>query len=162
MTAGASTAEHAFEAVLYPNPALSDRAFWLFMALTGAVTVAMASLFVSLGAWPVGGFFGLDLLLLWLAFRAARRNARWQEWVRVDAGAVTVRRVAPDGRTAEWQFEPSWVQIHFDEPPQPHSLVVLSSHGRRIALGSFLTPEERREFAQALSDALRRFRRPLF
>lgn len=158
--AGASTAVEPFEAVLYPNPALSSRAYAMFMALAVLVTAALVTLFVSMGAWPVGGFFGLDLLLLYLAFRAARRNARRFEWVRVDQQAVTVRRVGPDGRATEWRFDPCWVRVHLDEPPGPHSLVVLASHGRRLALGSFLTPEERREFAQALGQVLQRLRAP--
>jgi uncharacterized membrane protein len=160
--AGASTAPEPFEAFLYPNPALSDRGYALFMTLAAAATAAIGGLFVAVGAWPVGGFFGLDLFLLWIAFRAARRNARRYEWVRVDRGDVRVRRVGPDGRAAEWRFEPFWVRVHFDEPPTPHSLVVLASHGRRIALGGFLTPEERREFASALRAAIERVRHPTF
>lgn len=151
-----------FEAVLYPNPPLGDRGYAVFMAVAAAVTATVGGLFVSMGAWPVGGFFGLDLLLLWIAFRAARRNARRYEWVRVDRSDVRVRRVGPDGRAAEWRFEPCWVRVHFDEPPTPHSLVVLASHGRRIALGGFLTPEERREFASALRAAIERVRHPAF
>ncbi len=177
-----------FEAVLYPNPPLGDRGYAVFMAAAAAVTATVGGLCVSMGAWPVGGFcglylllpgmllsqcylrprrffhsfFGLDLLLLWIAFRAARRNARRYEWVRVDRSDVRVRRVGPDGRAAEWRFEPCWVRVHFDEPPTPHSLVVLASHGRRIALGGFLTPEERREFASALRAAIERVRHPAF
>lgn len=157
---GPSRAIEPFEAVLYPNPPLSERGYALFMALAVVMTVGLGGLFVAMGAWPIGGFFGLDLLLLWLAFRSVRRNARRYEWVRVDSSDVKVRRVDPDGRAAEWRFEPCWVRVHLDEPPTPNSLVILASHGRRVALGGFLTPEERREFAAALRAALDRVRHP--
>lgn len=160
MTAGASTAPEPFEAFLYPNPALSDRGFAIFMALAVLVTVIVGGLFVAAGAWPIGGFFGLDLLLLYLAFRAARRNARRYEWVRVEPRRLLVRRVGPDGRAAEWRFEPCWVRVHFDEPPRPDSPVVISSHGRRLGLGLFLTPDERRDFAATLRAAVERVRQP--
>lgn len=162
MTAGASTAPAPFEAFLYPNPALSDRGFAVFMGIAGFATLCLGGFFVAVGAWPIGGFFGLDFLLLYLAFRAARRNARRYEWVRVEPRELVVRRVGPDGRAAEWRFEPFWVRVHFDEPPRPDSPVVISSHGRRLGLGLFLTPDERREFAATLRAALERARQPRF
>lgn len=161
MTAGASETAERFEAVLYPNPPLSDRGFLLFVVATAFVAVVMAALFVSAGAWPVGAFFGLDLLLLYLAFWSVRRGARRREWIRVDRRDVRVGRVGPGGEFAEWRFEPCWLRVHFDEPPRPDSLVVLSSHGRSLRLGSFLTPDERREFARQLRAALDRVRHPV-
>ena len=59
---------------------------------------------------------------------------------------------------ADWRFEPYWVRVHMDDPPRRDSLLTLASHGRRLAIGLFLTPEERLDVARALQSALRRYR----
>ena len=45
-----------------------------------------------------------------------------------------------------------------DEPPEHDSPLLLSSHGRSLAIGRFLTVEERAELARALREALARWR----
>ncbi len=149
----------SFEAVLYPNPPLSRTGFLLFMSAFAAASVCAAIPFLLMGAWPVSGFFGLDLLLVYIAFRVARRAARRRELVRLDAQGLHVCRIDPDGRTRCWRFEPYWVRVEMDEPPLPGSLVTLASHGRRLRIGAFLTPEERLDLARALREALNRYRR---
>jgi uncharacterized membrane protein len=45
-----------------------------------------------------------------------------------------------------------------DDPPRRDSLLTLVSHGRRLVIGLFLTPQERLELAHALQRALHRYR----
>ncbi len=149
----------SFEAVLYPNPPLSRLGFLLFMSVFAAASICAAIPFTLMGAWPVSGFFGLDLLLVYIAFRVVRRAARRRELVRLDAQGLHVYRIDPDGRSRCWRFEPYWVRVEMDEPPHPGSLVTLASHGRRLRIGAFLTPEERLDLARALREALNRYRR---
>jgi len=144
-----------FDAVLYPHRSLPPAGFALLMAGVVTVSAAIGAGFVLIGAWPVTGFFGLDVLLLFLAFRWNYRQGRRAEFVRLDQAGLTVRRVEPDGRAQEWRFEPYWVQVRFDDPPRYDSQLVLSSHGARLVLGAFLTVDERHEVARALKAALR-------
>ncbi len=149
----------AFEAVLYPNPPLGHRGFLVLAAAVLAVSAVMAVVFAGMGAWPVSGFFGLDAVALLVAFQISRRAARRHELVRVDPrDGLLVRRVEPSGRCREWRFEPYWVRVELDRsrPGGPH--LVLASHGRRLAIGQFLTPEERAEFAAVLEGVLARYR----
>ena len=111
-----------------------------------------------LGAWPVVGFLGLDVLLLYLAFRVVRRRARCREHIRLDASGLHVRRVEADGSAREWRFEPYWVQVRMDDPPRRDSWLTLTSHGLSLRVGSFLSPAERLALAQALRAALRQYR----
>jgi uncharacterized membrane protein len=148
----------AFEAVLYPNQPVGRAGFIAVMLGVSTVSAAMSAGFVLIGAWPVSGFLGLDVLLLYLAFRAARRAARRRELIRLDASGLHVRRIEPDGATADWRFEPYWVRVHMDDPPRRDSLLTLASHGRRLVIGLFLTPEERLTLARSLESALRRYR----
>jgi uncharacterized membrane protein len=103
-----------FDAVLTAQRSLSRDGFLLLMALLGGVCGALGFAFLLMGAWPVVGFLGLDVVLVWVAFRLSYR-----------AGRLTER------------LEPS-----------EDSLTV----------GSFLSVPERRDVAEALSDALRRLR----
>ncbi len=158
MTAMAAQQSSPFEAVLYPNPPLGAVGFLLFMAVLGTVSFCIAAMFVAMGAWPVSGFFGLDFVLVGLAFHSVRRTARRREFVRLGERKLEVERVEPNGRRQSWSFEPYWVQVEIDDPPRTDSPLILRSHGRGISIGSFLTPQERLEFAQALRSALRRHR----
>jgi uncharacterized membrane protein len=149
-----------FDAILYPHRSLPPLGFALLMSAVVAVSAGIGAGFVLIGAWPVTGFFGLDVLLLFLAFRWNYRQARRAELIRLDRDGLTVRRVEPDGRQREWRFEPYWVRVGFDEPPRYDSELTLSSHGQHLVLGAFLTVPERYELARALKAALRAHRSP--
>ncbi|HYB09280.1 MAG TPA: DUF2244 domain-containing protein [Alphaproteobacteria bacterium] len=147
-----------FDAVLTPHRSLSPHGFWILMALICAASFLAGIFFVLHGAWPVTGFFGLDVLLLYIAFKASYRSARLRETVKLSAEALVVERVGLSGRRSSWTFQPYWLRIEIDDPPDHGSQLTLSSHGRSLAIGSFLSPEERLEVAQALRAALLRWR----
>jgi uncharacterized membrane protein len=46
------------------------------------------------------------------------------------------------------------VRITIDDPPRPDSQLILSSHGRSLVVGAFLSPEERLEVGKALRAVL--------
>jgi uncharacterized membrane protein len=143
-----------FDAVLYPNRSLGSAGFHLLMAAIVLVSGAIGAGFVLAGAWPVTGFLGLDVLLLYLAFRWNYRQARRAEFIRLDQDGLSVRRIGPDGQAREWRLEPYWARVAIDDPPRPDSPLVLSSRGDRLAIGAFLTLPERLELAEALRAAL--------
>jgi uncharacterized membrane protein len=143
-----------FHAVLYPNRSLGRLGFYALMSAIVLVSAGVGAGFVLVGAWPVTGFLGLDVLLLYLAFRWNYRAGRCAELVCLDRDGLCVRRVKPDGGIREWRFEPHWVRVSIDDPPRHDSQLVLRSHGRALAIGSFLTAEERAEVAKALRAAL--------
>jgi uncharacterized membrane protein len=150
-----------FDAVLHPHRSLSPRGFGILMGCVGAVTLGLGGAFYLIGAWPIFGLLGLDLLLLWIAFRINYRAARMYERVRLTEAELTVQRVDHRGRASAWRFQPYWLRVSMDEPPEHDSQVLLSSHGRRLVVGSFLSPEERADFARALGAALARARGPV-
>jgi uncharacterized membrane protein len=148
-----------FDAVLEPHRSLSRAGFILLMLALGGVSFIAGIAFLVIGAWPVFGFLGLDVLLIYVAFRMNYRSGRMREAVRL-TDTLTVRRVHPNGRVQQWSFEPYWVRIEMDDPPEHWSQLTLSSHGRSLTVGAFLTAEERLELAQALTAALQRWRTP--
>jgi uncharacterized membrane protein len=146
-----------FDAVLYPHRSLPPRGFLVLMLMLGGASFAAGMSFVLIGAWPIVGYFGLDVLLVYLAFRASYRSARMHEWVRLTEDSLTVERVDVRGERRRWQFQPYWLRIVLEEHDQTNRLI-LSSHGRHLVVGGFLAPAERKTLAGALKDALHRWR----
>lgn len=146
------------DVVLYPNRSLPPAGFAALMAAIVLLSAAIGAGFMMVGAWPVTGFLGLDVLLLYLAFRWNYRESRRAEFVRLDRDGLMVRRLDPDGRSQSWRFEPYWVRVALEQAGRHDRRLVLRSHGRQLAIGAFLTQDERVELAHALEAALQEHR----
>jgi uncharacterized membrane protein len=156
-----STEPALFDAVLEPHRSLSQRGFLTLMAAIVVVSFAAGIAFTLMGAWPVFGFFGLDAALIYLAFKINYRSARMYETIRLTEDDLTVVRVNASGRIQRWSFQPYWLKVDMEDPPQQDSKLMLSSHGKSLVIGSFLAPHERAEFARALERALYKLRQPV-
>ncbi len=143
-----------FDAVLQPHRSLSPDGFRILMGCVVLAGMGIGTVFLVAGAWPVFGFCGLEILLFYVLFRLNYRDGRRREYVTLTDQALTVRRTRPDGRSQTWRFQPFWLQVAIDEPPEHHSQITLSSHGRSLVIGSFLTPQERLGLAAAIRQAL--------
>jgi uncharacterized membrane protein len=144
-----------FSATLTPHRSLGRAGFLILMLIFGAISFVAGMVFLVAGAWPVFGFFGLDVLLVYWAFRANYRAAAAYEQVTMTSSELKVRKVSRRGQVAEWTLNPVWTkldaQIHAEYGIERLFLV---SRGRRLAVASFLGPDEKEEFAAALSAAL--------
>ena len=144
-----------FSAVITPHRSLGHTGFVIFMLAIGGLSFVSGMIFVMLGAWPVCGFFGLDVLLVYWAFRANYRSARAYEEVTVTASELTLRKVNQRGGVREWTLNPVWVQLDRSVHEEfGIERLFLVSHGRRLSIAGFLGPEEKASFARALSNAL--------
>lgn len=153
--AQASADPKIFSAMLTPHRSLGPTGFLIFMACLGALSFISGVIFISIGAWPVFGFFGLDALLVYVAFRANYRSARAYEEVTVTASELTVRKVNSRGGVRQWTLNPLWVRLErIVHPEFGIERLFLLSHGRRLAIAAFLSPAEKATFASALTSAL--------
>ena len=143
-----------FDTVLRPHRSLGPRGFLIVMALLASISFVSGVVFVSIGAWPVFGFFGLDVLLVYIAFKASYRQARAFETVTLTEETLLIRRVSAQGREQSFSLEPYWLRIEMEEPPEHSAPLMLTSRGQSLSLGSFLTAEERSDLARALRTAL--------
>jgi uncharacterized membrane protein len=128
------------------------------MLVLGGVSLAVGIGFVSIGAWPVVGFFGLDVALIYLAFRLNYRSARRSEILRLAGDAFTVERISVRGERRTWRFQPFWLRVVLDERDADRNRLFVTSHGRFLAIGDFLAPAARRDLAATIRDALARWR----
>lgn len=147
--------EPVFEAVLSPHRSLGRVGFVVLMGITTAITVAHMVVFAAAGAWPVLGFFGLDLALLFGAFWLSYRSGRAREFVRVSRTDLTVRKVAPSGRAVEHRFNPFWARFNIARHEEIGiTAMQISGEGRRTDVGGFLNPGDKESFATAFQRAL--------
>jgi uncharacterized membrane protein len=149
-----------FSALLTPHRSLNRTGFLVLMVFLSVVSFAAGLAFLLMGAWPVLGFFGLDVLAIYWAFRVNFLRARATEEISVTPSELRVRRVSHRGHVVEWVLNPLWVQldqkIHAEFGIEKLYLV---SRGRRVSIASFLGPDEKASFAKALTTALQAARR---
>ena len=144
-----------FSATLTPQRSLSRTGFLVLMAGIGALGFVGGLVFLIAGAWPVVPFLGLDVLLVYWAFRASYRSGTAYEEVMVTPSELMVRKVSHHGAIKEWTLNPLWVKLE----RQWHDAyglerLFLVSRGRRLAIAGFLGPVEKESFAAALAAAL--------
>jgi uncharacterized membrane protein len=149
-----------FSAVLTPHRSLGRTGFIVLMGLIGGISFVAGLVFFIAGAWPVMGFFGLDVLLIYIAFKVSYRTAAAYEQVIMTPSTLTVRKVSHRGRVAEWTLNPVWVRLQREANEEfGIERLFLVSHGRRLPVATFLGPAEKASFADALSAALGEARR---
>ena len=144
-----------FSALITPHRSLGSVGFLVLMAVFGGVSFIAGIAFLLMGAWPVFGFFGLDVLLLYWAFRLNYRHAAAYEEVTMTPVALTVRKVSHRGAVREWVLNPLWVKL--DKVVHEEfgiERLLLVSRGKQLAIASFLGPDEKASFAQAFGNAL--------
>jgi uncharacterized membrane protein len=144
-----------FSAMLTPHRSLSGAGFVVLMAVVSGLSFVGGLVFFLVGAWPVVGFLGLDVVLIYWAFRANYLAAAAYEEVTVTASELRVRQVSHRGKVAEWSLNPLWTRVD-RETHEEYGLLrlFLVSRGKRLMIASFLGPKEKESFASALSAAI--------
>ena len=146
-----------FDLVLRPNMSLSRRGFFWLMVFFTAISVIVGGYFWSLGAWPVFGFFGLDVALLYGAFRLNYRYGKRYETLSMAEEKLVFSQVTALGTARQWEFDPYWVRVtleRFGAQGEDIGALILSSHGKYVSVGAFLAPEERESLAASLQATL--------
>jgi uncharacterized membrane protein len=149
-----------FSALLTPHRSLSRKQFTVLMTFVCAVSFAAGVVFWRIGAWPVFGFFGLDVLAIYWAFKVNFRRGNATEQISITPSELRVRRVSHRGHVSEWVLNPVWVQL--DQKVHAEfgiERLYLVSRGRRVSIASFLGADEKASFAKALLAALQAAKR---
>ena len=140
---------------LWPHRSLSQNGFKVLVIVFGTIAVCSGILFLSIGAWPVFGFFGLDILLLIWAFRASYKAAKAFEEISISHTEIVLRRVSPKGVAEEWRFNPYWSRLMIERDYEDRvTRLAIRTKGEDHVVASFLGHHEKAEFAKVLGAAL--------
>jgi uncharacterized membrane protein len=147
---------NCWRATLTPHRSLSRQGFVAVMAAIVAVNLAGSIVFSVIGAWPIAGFMGLGVVLVWWAFRANFAAARRAERIEITEHELVVEHLADGRPRRERRFVRRWVRVELEEDRKRDLIgsLFLTSHGIRTEIGRFLSPAERRELARELKSAL--------
>lgn len=149
-----------YTATLKPHRSLGPRGFRLVMLGAGLISTASSLPFFLMGAWPVVGFFGLDVLLLYLFFRFSYHTARAREEIALSALELNILKISPRGDAARFRFNPAWVRIHREEDEEfGLQRLAVAERARMVDVGGFLAPVERARFARDFTLALHEAKR---
>ncbi|WP_127520123.1 DUF2244 domain-containing protein [Mesorhizobium sp. Z1-4] len=147
--------ETLFSALLRPHRSLGKRGFAVLMGALIAIWIGIGIAFWRIGAWPVFGFFGLDVLAIYFAFRWNYRAARAREEVTVSRTSLDIRKVAPSGRAEAHSFNPFWARFSVRRHEEIGiTRMAVEAEGRQVSIGGFLNPDDRESFASAFGRAL--------
>lgn len=148
-----------FMTSLAPHRSLSPQGFrWLILGAIAANLVIGLPMWLF-GAWPVLGFLGLDVWLLWWLFKRSYLDARRRETLTLTDRELIIDRVAPDGAREQLRLEAYWLRLDWEDKDDR---LVITSRGNRAIVGRFLAPSERRTVFEQLKAAVADMRKPRY
>ncbi len=139
-----------------PNQSGSLRGVHIILGFLLFVFIPTGVIFSIIGAWPVFGFMGAELLLLYGALRINQRASRACERLELSDDLFTVKRTDAKGRQFLWQFQPQWLRVDFQMPSDFVAHLSVNSKGQRLNIAQFLSPAEKSDVADHLKGALSR------
>ncbi|WP_145639649.1 DUF2244 domain-containing protein [Neorhizobium alkalisoli] len=144
-----------FAAELTPYRSLGRTGFRVVLCLCGAVCLVYGGFFLVTGAYPIGLFFGLDFIGLYVALKLSYRSGRAREEVSVSRTNVLIRKFSPAGRMVEHRFNPFWARFRVKRHQEfGITSMYVTGEGHGTDVGSFLNPDDRESFAKAFGGAL--------
>jgi uncharacterized membrane protein len=149
--AGGNAADYVYTA--RRNNSLSSAGRRLVFAFILTVSFGIAVGFsVVFGAWPIMPFAGIEMAVLYVAFRYVDRHAGDYERITIRGDSVAVE-VREGTDVAHFELNRCWAQVVCE---QEGARLALRSHGREIEVGRHLCDEQRLEMARGLARELRR------
>ena len=144
-----------YATVIRPNQSLSQDGFRIVMAFCCAVSLVTSIACWRMGFWPIAGFFGLDMLALYVALKASFRRGRSFEEVVISQVQVLLARVSARGERREWRFNPLWTKLtRVEDDEFGLRTLTLVSRREHVVVARDVSPPEREVVARGLSEAL--------
>ncbi|NIZ00677.1 DUF2244 domain-containing protein [Thalassospira lucentensis] len=147
-----------FSIALRPPRSLSRRGARNVVFLLAATTTMISVIFWSVGAWPVIGFLGIDVIFLALAFHFSFRSARQEERIDLHPGNLRVTRIPVRGTRQYFDFQPYWLRVVLERGEDETCSLFLQTHGKSLEIAGFLGPDDKADLAAELEAVLRKTR----
>ena len=163
MTSEASAPETLiFEAVLQPHRSLSARGIGIVLGFLGTVSLGVTTLFWWLGAWPIAGFNGGEMLIAAALLRAHARSRRAREVLLLTDGGMRVLNFDENGGKTERNLPGGWLNVVLEERQGRVPGLLLTTHGRQVEVARMLGEDQKRDLFDTLKGVLHRMRNPVF
>lgn len=143
---------------LFPQRSLKPEHFSKMLLVLIVICTLASIRFIIVGAWPVVFFLGADVVALWFAFFLSYRRGRIFETVQLSATDLIITKSDAGGRVTSTRFEPYWATVSIETVGADKNILTVSHHDKRVEIGDFLVPHERRQLATTISDALQAWR----
>jgi uncharacterized membrane protein len=151
-----------FEAVIVPHRSLSRRGVTLLSLLVFVLSGLLALRFWFIGAWPVAAFSVVEIGLFVFLLRLNVRHARQSELVLLSEASLRIVRTDWRGRVQERSLPAAWLRVRLEDRPGRVSRLVVAARPGEEEIAATLGEEQKRDLAEALTEALDRARRPDF
>jgi uncharacterized membrane protein len=145
-----------FSVTIFPHRSLAPKGFAILLIAVAFINLAGGIVLWHIGAWPVIGFMGLDVALIWFALHWNYRQAYRHEQITVTAAELRLSRYFRDRVLEQVTFPRifAYVELEQDRDRDLTGRLLLRSKGSSYEIGSFLGAHERLALAQALGKAL--------
>ena len=153
-----TTSETRFYTEIRPNQSLNDRTFFLVVGGFGLASFGLGIGFIILGAWPVFGFFGVDIILVYIAFRRNYRSSEKYETLNLSRNLLQVEQINSKGNRLSKCFHPHWLVIEFNEGYLTRDSLYLRSHGKSLEIARFLSADRKKELADQLRAEIKKLK----
>ena len=137
-----------------PYRSLSKKGFRNLMFIVSLIFFLVGGFFWYIGAWPVFGFLGLDVLLLYYAFKINYKAGEIFETVKIIQKNLLITRNFPSGKKQTWNLEPYWTKVEISNPARHQHNLIVKSKDKVVLLGSFLNYNDKRKLLTQIESAL--------
>lgn len=130
---------------LWAHRSLPRKGFVWFIGGTAAlISLPLITLIGSPVLWGLLPFLVLAVVGIWWALQRNHADRDIVEHLTIWADSITLTRLGPRGKRADWSANPYWVTpvLHAKGGPVPN-YVTLRGSDREVELGAFLSEDER-------------------
>ena len=107
------------------------------------------------GAWPVFGFFGLDVLLVYIFFKINFKSGKKKERILLTSNQLIIEFYESQKIVKTYFLNPNWLKINLIQLKNQTSKLQISSINKTIIVGSFLIYQEKKQVIKSLQKVLK-------
>ena len=146
------------DVTVLPYRSLSKKGFRTLMLIVSAIFFVIGVFFWYIGAWPVFGFLGLDVLLLYYAFKINYKSGEITESLKLIKENLQITRNFPSGTEQKWNPEPYWTKVEISNPRINQYNLIVKSKEKVVMIGSFLNYYDKKRLMKKIEDALQNYK----
>ena len=146
-----------YEITLYPYRSLNKLGFFILMFVLAFISFVAGIIFMLKGAWPVFGFFGLDVLLVYIFFKINFKSGKKKEIIILTKNKLIIKIYNSEKTFKTFKLDSNWLKINLIKLKNHTSKLQISSKNKSIIIGSFLRYKEKIDVIYSLEKALKKY-----